>query len=472
MTPKNPPKKTSTVSPLTASFRDPSGFVFSRNGTIFRQINKAYKQDYELLMTSGLYSKLTEEGLLISHAEVEDKKIKLEGDGWRIIQPMPIPFISYWYEWPFQMLKDAALLTLQIQKIAIQHGMSLKDASAFNIQFFHGKPILIDTLSFEKYEEGKPWVAYKQFVEHFLAPLAVMSYVDVRLGRLGNAFLDGVPVDLAAHMLPLKARLNPRLLFHIFAHAATKQKYSNKKLGNKLQEKKFSKRALLGLLDNLEGAVKSLKWKGESTEWEDYYEKDKNNYKAASIGHKEDLVRRFVKKTKAKTVWDLGGNTGRFSAIAAETGAEVVSFDIDYGALEKNYHDIKSSGTENVLPLFFDMTNPTPSLGWEGKERLSLFERGPADTILALALIHHLAIPHNVPFEYLASAFSRLGKHLIVEFIEKKDSQVQILLANRPDIFDHYTKVDFEHSFEKYFTIIEKSAIQGSLRTLYLMEKK
>lgn len=472
MTAKNPPKKTSSVSSITASFRDPSGYVFSKNGIILRQINKRYKSDYELLMTSGLYSKLTEKEFLISHAEVNDTAIKLEKDGWKIIQPIPIPFISYWYEWPFEMLKDAAVLTLQIQKIAIQHGMSLKDASAFNIQFLNGKPILIDTLSFEKYEEGKPWVAYKQFVEHFLSPLAVMAYVDVRLSRLGNAFLDGIPVDLCSHMLPIRARLNPRLLFHIFAHAATKQKYSNKKLGDKLKEKNFGKRSLLGLLDNLEGAVKSLKWKAKGTEWEDYYEKDKNNYKSVSIGHKETLVRKFVTQTKAKTVWDLGANTGRFSAIAAETGAQVVAFDIDYGAIEKNYRDIKTSGTENVLPLFFDMMNPTPALGWEGKERMSLFERGPADCILALALIHHLAIPHNVPFDFLASAFSRLGKYLVVEFIDKKDSQVQILLANRPDIFVHYTKEDFERSFENYFKILEKAPIQGSLRTLYLMERR
>lgn len=467
-----PPKKTE-ASLSSASFRDPSGHVFLKNGTILRQINKAYKENYKRLMSSGLYAALTEKELLVSHTELEDKALQLNSsNGWKIIQPFPIPFVSYWYEWPFEMLKDAALLTLQIQKIAILHGMSLKDASAFNIQFVAGKPIFIDTLSFEKYEEGKPWVAYKQFVEHFLSPLAIMSYVDVRLNRLGNAFLDGVPVDLAAHMLPLKARLNPRLLFHIFAHASAKKKYSNKKLGDKLKERNFGKHALLGLLDNLEGSVKSLTWKKKGTEWEDYYENDHNNYKSASIGHKETLVKKFVEETKAKTVWDLGANTGRFSAIAAETGAYVVAFDIDYGALEKNYRDIKSSGAQNVLPLFFDMTNPTPSLGWEGRERFSLFERGPADTILALALIHHLAIPHNVPFDLLASAFSRLGRNLIVEFIDKKDSQVQILLANRPDIFPNYTKEDFELSFQKYFKIKKTAAIQGSLRTLYLMERK
>ncbi|MFI5265308.1 MAG: SAM-dependent methyltransferase, partial [Candidatus Levyibacteriota bacterium] len=305
MTPKNPQKKISASEPITASFRDPSGFVFSKNGTIYRQVNHVYKSDYEFLMSSGLYKELVEKQLLVSHEEEKN-----DSKGWKVIKPQAIPLISYWYEWPFSMVKDAAILTLQIQKIAIQHGMSLKDASAFNIQFLNGKPILIDTLSFEKYEEGKPWVAYKQFVEHFLAPLALMSYTDVRLNRLGNAFLDGIPVDLAAHLLPIRARLNPRLLFHIFAHAASTKKYSDKKLGAKMKEKNFSKHALLGLLDNLEGAVKSLKWKAEGTEWEDYYEKDKNNYQSTSIGHKETLVRKFVAETKAKTVWDLGANTG------------------------------------------------------------------------------------------------------------------------------------------------------------------
>lgn len=421
-------------------------------------------------MRSGLYKELISQGLLTEHAEVSVPGAT--PDAWRVIQPEKVPFVSYPYEWSFSMLKDAALLTLNIQKLSLKHGMSLKDASAFNVQFIKSRPVFIDTLSFEKYSEGKPWVAYKQFVEHFLTPLAIMAYVDVRLGRLFSVFLDGIPVDVAASMLPLRARLKPSLLFHVFAHAASQKKYSDKKLPASQKQKKFGRRALLGLIDSLEGAIKGLKWSPKGTQWEDYYEQDKNNYKSESMRHKGDLVRKFTAEVKPETVWDVGANTGHFSRIAAESGACVTAFDIDFGAVEKAYYDIKKNGEKNILPLFSDLTNPTPALGFMNSERLSLLERAPVDCVLALALIHHLAIPHNLPFDYLSECFSKLGNHLIVEFIDKKDSQVQILLSTREDIFPNYTREDFEKTFEKHFEIINKIPIRGSLRTLYLMKKK
>lgn len=453
---------------VKSSFRDPSGFVFTEQGNVLRQVNAVYKNDYDLLMSSGLYEELVKDKLLIPHVETNKKR---EG-AYKVLQPEKLSFISYPYEWAFSMLKDAALLTLEIQKHAIAHGMSLKDASAFNIQFVNARPTLIDTLSFEKYEEGKPWIAYKQFVEHFLVPLALMAYVDVRLVRLSQVFLDGIPVDLAASMLPFKTRFKPGLLFHVYAHAATSKKYSDKKLDSKAKSRKVGKRALLGIIDSLEGSIKKLTWNPAGTQWEDYYEEDKNNYKEEAMAHKAKLVETYLKKINAKKVWDMGANTGFFSRIAVKTGAEVVSFDIDFGAIEKNYRHIKRNEEKNVLPLFSDLTNPTPNVGWELSERDSLFERGPADCVLALAFIHHLAIPHNLPFSYLAEGFSQMGKYLIVEYIEKDDSQVQILLSNRKDIFDLYTKTDFEEAFGKHFKILEKTSIKNSLRTLYLMERK
>lgn len=423
-----------------------------------------------MLLSSGLYDALLEKQYLIPHKEVtlSDKKT----EAWKIVKPETIPFISYPYEWGFSMVKDAALLTLRIQKIALAHGMSLKDASAFNIQFFKGKPILIDTLSFEKYEEGKPWVAYKQFIEHFVAPLALMSMVDIRLNRLTATFLDGIPVELAAKMLPFHAKFNFNLLIHINAHASTQKKFADKKLGSDVKKRRFGKQALLGLIDNLEGTVKGFSWSPKGTQWEDYYEEDKNNYKSESFRHKAELVEQFLVIAKAKKVWDLGANTGFFSGVAKKTGADVLSFDIDYGAIEKNYHDVTRDKEEKVLPLFSDLTNTTPAVGWEGKERMSLFERANADAMLALALIHHLAIGNNVPFAFMAEGFSRLGKYLIIEFIEKDDSQVQILLANRKDIFKEYTKEHFEKAFSAFFQIKKAVSIKGSKRTLYLMEKK
>lgn len=460
-----------SYSNLTSSFRDPSGVVFASKGDIYRQINLSYKSNYEVLLDSGLYKELTSQELLISHIETNLSHHKLSKEFFKIIKPKKIPFISYPYEWSFSMLKDAALLTLKIQKIALSYGMSLKDASAFNIQFLRGKPILIDTLSFEKYSEGKPWVAYKQFIEHFLGPLCLMALKDRRLNRLSSIYLDGIPVDLVAKLLPLRSRLNPSLLIHIFAHASSQKKYSNKMLSERLKSRKFGKKSFLGLIDNLESVTRGLKWESFKTQWGDYYDEDKNNYNSKSIAHKSDLTKKFLNQINPKITWDIGANTGFFSRIASKRGL-VISFDSDYGAIERNYLEVIKTREENILPLFADLTNPTPSLGWGNDERESLLNRGPADAILALALVHHLAISQNVPFDYIAKLFSRLGDYLIIEFVPKDDSQVQILLANREDVFLEYTKEHFEAVFSRYFKIKYSFPIKASKRQLYLMEKK
>lgn len=452
-----------------SSFRDPVGFIFSQNNLIYRQINLSYKSNFNALINSGLYNKLTSLGYLIPHKEIAlEKKPK---DAFKIIQPEKIPFISYPYEWCFSMLKAAALLTLNIQKIALEYKMSLKDASAFNIQFLEGKPILIDTLSFETYEEGKPWIAYKQFIEHFLTPLALMSLTDVRLNRLSTIFLDGIPVDLASRLLPFRSRFKPSLLFHIYAHVATQRRYSQKKLVKKVVNQGFSYKAFLGLLDNLEGTINSFSWNPKDTQWSNYYEGN-NNYDNESLIQKAEIVKKLINSVKPKTVWDLGANRGFFSRIAAKKADLVISLDNDLGALEKNYLEIVKAKEKNILPIFADLTNPAPSLGWGNSERESLLQRGPTDIILALALIHHLAISHNMPFSFIASLFSKLGKFLIVEFIPKEDSQVQKLLANREDIFQNYNKEGFEKEFKNFYQIKKMFSISKSKRILYMMESK
>ena len=208
---------------LSASFRDPSGFLFSQNGILFRQINRTYSEDYARLMDSGLYEKLVKANVLIPHVEVDQAPAEKEA-AFKVIQPERVPFISYPYEWSFSQLKDAALATLSIHKRALKLGMSLKDASAYNIQFVHGKAMLIDTLSFEVYKAGEPWTAYKQFCQHFLAPLTLMSYRDIRLSQLLRVYIDGVPLDLVSELLPFKTKFNFGLLTHIHVHASSQKR--------------------------------------------------------------------------------------------------------------------------------------------------------------------------------------------------------------------------------------------------------
>jgi ribosomal protein L11 methylase PrmA len=455
---------------LSASFRDPSGFLFRRDGTLYRQVNKCYAADYQHLMESGLYAKLTKLNLLIPHREVETASVE-HGPAFKIIQPEVVTFISYPYEWAFSLLKDAALVTLKIQRIALKYDMSLKDASAYNIQLHKGHPTLIDTLSFEKYIEGKPWVAYRQFCQHFLAPLALMAHTDVRLGKLMRVYIDGIPLDLAARLLPARSWFNFGLLIHTHIHAQAQKRSAGQasKLAPRLSGK-MSKDALGGLIEGIEATVKRLEWKPGGTEWGDYY--NISNYTDSAFEHKKELVSSWLERVRPASVWDLGANDGTFSRLASGNDIHTVAFDIDPTAVEINYRQVRSRKEQNLIPLLFDRTNPSPSIGWHNQERDSLFNRGPVDMILSLALIHHLAISNNVPLSQLADFYHDMGHWLIIEFILKSDSQVKKLLENREDIFHQYNQSDFEQNFKRQFTIHEKVLIRESERSLYLMERK
>jgi hypothetical protein len=452
---------------LPSSFRDPSGFLFYRRGLIYRQINKIYKKDYDFLMESGLYKALTKAGLLIPHKEVNLKERKSD-KVYKIIKPELIPFISYPYEWCFSQLKNAALTILRIQKRALDFGMFLKDGSAYNIQFQKGKAVLIDSLSFEKYRPGQSWLAYRQFCQHFLAPLALMSYKDIRLNKLLLIYLDGIPLDLASLLLPLQSYWRFSLLSHLHLHARSQEYFASKTVEK--ESRKISKLSLRGLIDSLQSGIERLNWQPRQSEWGDYYQH--TNYSHSSFEYKKRIVAEFLEEIKPRNVWDLGANIGVFSRLASAKGIETVSFDVDAAAVEKNYLECLKNNEVNMLPLLIDLFNPSPSIGWENQERLSLIERGPTETALALALIHHLAIANNLPFSKIANFLNQICQTLIIEFVPKNDSQVQRLLSSREDIFPDYKAEFFERAFKQYFKIRKWRKIKGSKRILYLMQKK
>lgn len=457
---------TNDISTVESSFRDPSGFVFFKGDTLYRQVNKTYSDDYDHLMSSGLYDSLVNSGLLITH-EQADLNLAISNSAYKIIKPDRIDFISYPYEWCFSQFKDAALITLAIQKKAFEFGMTLKDSSAYNIQFINCKPIFIDTLSFEKYNKGQLWTAYKQFCQHFLAPLALMSYTDIRLGRLMSAYIDGVPLDLASKLLPFRSYLKFSMFSHIHLHAKTQKKYSGKQVD--VKSRKISSFNFRALIESIELAVKKLKWSPTGTEWGDYY--DDTNYSNEAMSEKEKLVFDFLQRIKPNSTWDIGANTGVFSHLASRAGSKTVAFDIDPAAVEKNYRYGVANDKDPLLPLLLDITNPSSGIGWNNNERMSILDRGPVDAVLALALIHHLAISNNLPLEKIASFLSSICRRLIIEFVPKQDSQVQRLLATREDIFPNYTYENFEETFKKFFEIQDSVKIADSHRTLYLMQR-
>ncbi len=457
---------------VDSSFRDPNGFIFEDKGIIYRQINLEYKMDYDKLMEpNGLYDELVSNKMLVAHQESSDDLMEKNANSlYKIIKPDIIPYISYPYEWTLQQYRDAATLTLDICLMAIKHGMILKDASSYNIQFVGGRPIFIDTLSFTKYEEGQIWEGYGQFCRHFLAPIVLMAEKSVELSQLMRVYIDGIPLDLASKLLPKKTKLNLPLYLHLHLHG---KKQKDHKVSEKRHENSIlPKTSLIAIVESLKSLVNRKAKKHEATEWGDYYEK-MLNYSDKAFSSKYKIVEKYLLQTGAKTICDLGANKGEFSKIAGNiSGTYVVAYDIDHTAVEKHFYTLKENNVANILPLVLDLTNPSPALGWANKERLSLQERSNWDCIMALALIHHLSISNNLPFAHIASYFADLTRYLIIEFVPKEDSQVQKLLLNRKDIFTKYTQETFEEEFSKYYTIIGKENVLESARTMYLMEKK
>lgn len=450
------------------SFRDPSGFVFRRDGVLYRQVNEVFADDWRAAVDAGILQRWQERGLLVGH-EAADLALAEDPDrALAVLRPDPVAFISYPYEWTFGQLKDAALLTLDLQEDAERNGFALRDASAYNIQFDRGRPILIDSLSLERRTGDEPWAAYRQFCQHFVAPLALMARRDIRCGLMLRDHVDGIPLDLASTLLPGRTRLSTGLGSHVHLHARAQRRYADAARDAPLRAAMGATRRA-ALLDSLRRTIQGLHWSPGGTEWADYDRQ--TSYSDEGSRAKESLVEAMLRDAGGSVVWDLGANVGRFSAIAAGLGRRVVAWDVDPAASERHYQRLKAGGPTSVLPLVQDLVNPSPGLGWAGAERASFVERCDADVVMALALVHHLAISNNVPLDWIAELFARLAPAAIVEFVPKDDPMVNLLLGSRLDVFADYTADGFERAFATHFRIAARTPIPDSTRVLYRLER-
>lgn len=437
-----------------SSFRDPSARVFRDQGLVYRQLHEPYRIHYEKLMGSGLYDTLAGKGWLISH---EETSLKVPG-AWKVIMPRQLGFISYPHEWSFSQLKDAALLTLRIQKESMKHGMSLKDATGFNIVFESNGPVFIDTSSFELYDESRPWIAYHQFCECFLAPLLLAHYRGTGMLALLAQHPDGIPIPLASALLPFRSRFSMLSLLHIHLQQAvsgTTRKTTNT----------FSSAKLMRILDHLENGISSLHINKETSTWSRYYAD--TILSAEYLEDKKAAVREHTANLKPRAVADLGANTGEFAAMFAGEGRMVIAADYDRLCVDRIYKERK-----DIMALAIDLMYPTPAIGWMNRERLSFPQRIRVDLVLALALMHHLCIARNLSFEMLASGLSELGEYLLMEFVPKDDPKVEILLKHREDIFDTYTEENFRQVFSSHYDLMVEKPLQGSNRKLFLYRRK
>lgn len=457
---------TPTDAALPSSFRDPSGFVFEREGRLYRSVSGCYAGDYARLTSSGLYDALVREGKLVAHREVE--LTAPPPSSHLVLEPDRLPFVSYPYEWCFSQLQDAARLSLDVAEAALSHEMVLKDASAFNVQFRGCRPVFADTLSFESYRAGEPWVAYRQFCRHFLGPLAVMAYRDVRLSGLWRGDLEGLPLDLASRLLPRRTWLRPGLAMHLHLHALGEAALTAAEAAGS-RRASVSRGGLRALLDSLRRTVSRLRSRLPRSLWDDY--ERINSYDDAAREHKERLVRQALDLVTPRLVFDLGANVGRFGRLAAGLGADAICLDADPAVIEQAYRHLRSESADRVLPLVMNLANPSPSLGWAHAERSSLTDRGPADVALALALVHHLAIGANVPLSLQSAWLAKLAKRVVVEWVPKTDPQVKSLLAGRRDVFADYGQEGFEAAFGERWRLVSREGIVGTERSIYVWER-
>jgi len=451
-----------------SSLRDPGGYIFYDNGIVYRSISKAYQSDFDFLNNSGLYKHLVDQNYLISHKE---SNYTSSDEHYKIIEPTKIDFISYPYEWSFSQFKEAALLTLKIQLESTNYGMTLKDATPYNIQFVKTKPLFIDTLSFEKiFNEDYSWSALKQFNEMFLGPLILMSRVDISANSYLKTNINGIPLNKILELLKFKDKLNPFIFFNLIVPNFIS---SNKRSSNNGASKdlKISKNQHQNIIRSYLDFIESLNINSLKTEWGKYNketEDEKNDY----VINKEKFLINFLEQLKPKFVWDVGANDGTYSRIICNnlnSNPAVFSLDIDPVCVENNYL-INKKNKLNLTPLLFDLANPSPSIGWLNQERKNIFSRLPEpQLIVGLALIHHI-INLNIKINEIIKFFALTKEFAIIEYIPIHDIKCQQIFKSRMDKIEYPHEDEFQKEIEKYFRILKVEKLNPTDRKLYLLK--
>ncbi len=445
-----------------ASFRDPAGRVFKDGNDCFRSVTPYGLADYNHFADSGLAQKLMEKKL-ITRFEPHGKS----GDD-LILKLDPLPVLIYPYEWCFGQLRDAALLTLDINLEALEYGMILKDATAFNVSWRDGRPVFIDHGSFTIYRENEPWLAYRQFVMNFLGLLLLMKYRDVQFQQYLRHDLSGAPVCYVSRMLPKMTyfKLNP--LIHIHLHAYFDRVHSDSRGESKAASAQLPRRKLVNILRTLREYIAGLSLPYRSSEWGDYY--NDTNYSAAAFDAKHRIVDEFCARIKPGRVVDLGANNGEFSRIAARHARDVIAVDVDPVAIDQLYSSFGKQDV-NIYPMLQDLNNPSPGVGILNAERDSFFDRINGEIVLGLALIHHLRIGSNWTLEHIVNLFSGIAPNAVVEFVPKHDSQVQRLLKSRKDICGDWNLETVEQAFLQRYRNCKIEPIPESERSILILTR-
>jgi SAM-dependent methyltransferase len=454
------------------SFRDPESRVFYAGGEVYRALSEEGLADFEALAASGLLDDprivATE---LAGDAPAAPGLLATEVAG--VLRHERVPFVSYPYEWTFSMLKDAALLQLDLLVTALDHGLILKDSTPYNVQFEGARPVFIDVGAFERLRAGELWVGYRQFCMLYLYPLLLQALKGVSFQPWLRGSIDGITATQARALMSARDRFRRGLTTNVFLHARLEQRDVSSGAGveRELRRSGAERQLILANVRKMRKLVGRLEWSPPRGVWVDYA--GHNTYASEDARRKDEFVRRVATSKPWRLTWDLGCNTGRHSRIAAEGSAHVVAVDADQGPVELLYRQLRDAGDGRILPLTMNLADPSPPLGWRGVERKALLERGRPDLVLALALVHHVTIGANVPVSELVDWLADLGGALVVEFPTREDPMVQRLLARKRDgLHPDYERGYFERCLGEAFDVSRSEPLASGTRILYFATPK
>ena len=455
----------------SGSFRDRRGRIHYLDDRVLRTVMPVAVEDYEYVRSTGFVDRLIESGQLVAETKVDRSLLGNGGAAASLVLEHPrLPYISYPYEWSFSALKAAALLHLDIQLAALECDIALTDASAYNVQFIGPKPVFIDSLSFRRYTDGEFWAGHRQFCEQFVNPLLLRAVAGVPHNAWFRGSLEGITADELSKLLPWRSRLSWNILTNVIMQAKLQRSASSDAAARNVQSRRLPKIGFEQMLRSLRGWIARLTPRDDTnTVWQDYAAD--NSYSDPEAARKRQFIAAFVSAVSPGVLLDLGCNTGDYSLLALEDGADLaVGFDFDQGALELAYSRARDQSL-NFLPLFLDAANPSPNQGWQQAERQGLSARARGDAVLALALVHHMAIARNLPLDQVVGWITAMAPAGVIEFVPKADAMVQRLLSLREDLFDDYEQATFERLLQEHASIVRSEKVSDSGRMLYWFER-
>ena len=453
------------------SFRDRHGrIVYGSSGGVFRMLSARALEEWRFLQATNFFRNAMNGGRIVETRQVDREwappSTHSEEPWSAALRHDRIPFVSYPYEWPFGMLKDAALLHLDLLLEALEENLILKDASAYNVQWIGSRPVFIDVLSFERCSLGEPWAGYRQFCRMFLNPLMLQAYKGLPFQPWLRGSLEGVETEHMNRLFTARELLKPGVFAHVFLQAKLQARYSNKdrEIKADLRNAGFHKNLIRTNARRLHRLVSRLRMRDKHSEWSDY--ENSHHYSTSDYQKKLEFVGRASGARRWDLIWDLGCNTGAFSRIAAEHARYTVAMDSDSHAVELLYQDLKAEGRETILPLTLNLLDASPNQGWRGLERKNLPERGKPDLILCLALMHHACLTGNVPLWEFLEWLASLGGDLIIEFVSQRDPMARKLLKNKKDPHGDYNRGTFDRSLNERFDVIWREPLGCGTREL------